>query len=70
MALQYGSPPLGGIAFGLDRLIAIMTNASSIRDVIAFPKTQTAQCLLTNAPTTVEIQQLKILGLKENKHRM
>ena len=70
MALQYGSPPLGGIAFGLDRLIAMMTGASSIRDVIAFPKTQTAQCPLTNAPTIVEIQQLKILGLKtKTEHR-
>ena len=68
-ALQFGSPPFGGIALGLDRLIAIMTGASSIRDVIAFPKTQTAQCPLTNAPTTVEPKQLETLGLKVRKHR-
>ena len=68
-ALQFGSPPFGGIAFGLDRLIAIMTGASSIRDVIAFPKTQMAQCPLTNAPTMVEPKQLETLGLKVSKHR-
>ncbi|MFW0065463.1 MAG: aspartate--tRNA ligase [Coxiella endosymbiont of Dermacentor silvarum] len=67
-ALQFGCPPMGGIAFGLDRLIAIMTGASSIRDVIAFPKTQTAQCPLTNAPAPVEIQQLETLGLKVSKY--
>ena len=69
MALQFGCPPIGGIAFGLDRLVATMTGASYIRDVIAFPKTQTAHCPLTNAPAPVEIQQLETLGLKVSKHR-
>lgn len=66
-ALKYGCPPHGGIAFGLDRLVMLMSGSSTIRDVMAFPKTQTAACPLTNAPAMVSDAQLKELGIRLRK---
>jgi aspartyl-tRNA synthetase len=63
-ALQYGAPPHGGIAFGVDRLVALMAGVEQIRDVIAFPKTQRGQCLLTGAPSPVDEKQLRDVHIR------
>jgi len=68
-SMKYGCPPHGGIAFGLDRIIMLLTNSSSIRETIAFPKTQTASCSLTNAPANIDKEQMNELGLKHTEKK-
>jgi aspartyl-tRNA synthetase len=63
-ALRYGAPPHGGIAFGLDRIVSMMAGEDSIREVIAFPKTQKSACLMTEAPSSIESDQLRELGIR------